>query len=59
MKYLLLSAVIYGPGTVLYIMAKREQRVALFNKIELGIFAIVMVAAIVAIYSIATGIITI
>lgn len=59
MKYLLLSAVIYGPGTVLYIMAKREQRVALFNKTELGIFAIVMVAAIVAIYSIATGIITI
>ncbi|MFT8211052.1 MAG: amino acid permease [Symbiopectobacterium sp.] len=59
MKYLLLSAVIYGPGTVLYIMAKREQRVALFNKTELGLFAIVMVAAIVAIYSIATSIITI
>ena len=59
MKYLLLSAVIYGPGTLLYIMAKREQKAKLFNAVEMVLFVIVMVAAIAAIYSIATGIITI
>ncbi|KFK94645.1 MULTISPECIES: amino acid permease [unclassified Serratia (in: enterobacteria)] len=59
MKYLLLSAVIYGPGTLLYIMAKREQHAKLFTPAEMGLFVIVMVAAVVAIYSIATGVITI
>jgi arginine:ornithine antiporter/lysine permease len=59
MKYILLSAVIYGPGTLLYIIAKREQNAKLFTPAEMGLFVIVMVAAIVAIYSIATGIITI
>lgn len=59
MKYLLLSAIIYGPGTLLYIMAKREQQAKLFTPAEMGLFVIVMVAAIVAIYSIATGVITI
>jgi arginine:ornithine antiporter/lysine permease len=59
MKYLLLSAIIYGPGTLLYIMAKREQQAKLFTPAEMVLFVIVMVAAIVAIYSIATGVITI
>lgn len=59
MKYILLSAVIYGPGTLLYIIAKREQHAKVFTSAEMGLFVIVMVAAIVAIYSIATGVITI
>jgi arginine:ornithine antiporter/lysine permease len=59
MKYLLLSAIIYGPGTLLYIMAKREQHAKVFTPAEMGLFVIVMVAAVVAIYSIATGVITI
>ncbi|WP_156292288.1 amino acid permease [Serratia oryzae] len=59
MKYLLLSAVIYGPGTLLYIMAKREQHAKVFTPAEMGLFIIVMVAAVVAIYNIATGVITI
>lgn len=59
MKYMLLSAVIYGPGTLLYIMAKREQQEKLFTPAEMGLFVIVMAAAVVAIYSIAAGIITI
>ncbi|VTR60848.1 Arginine/ornithine antiporter [Serratia fonticola] len=59
MKYLLLSAIIYGPGTLLYIMAKREQHAKVFTPAEMGLFVIVMVAAIAAIYSIATGVITI
>lgn len=59
MKYLLLTAVIYGPGTVLYILAKREQKANVFNTMEWIIFAVIMFAAIAAIYSIATGVITI
>jgi arginine:ornithine antiporter/lysine permease len=59
MKYLLLSAIIYGPGTLLYIIAKREQRAKLFTPAEMVLFIIVMFAAITAIYTIATGVITI
>ncbi|WP_437887296.1 basic amino acid/polyamine antiporter [Phytobacter sp. V91] len=60
MKYLLLSAIIYGPGTLLYLYARREQRACLFrNKTETALFAILMIAAAFAIISIATGAITI
>lgn len=59
LKYLLLSAIIYGPGTVLFIMAKREQRAQLFNPAETILFVIVMIAAIAALWSLATGIILI
>ncbi|PHI30590.1 amino acid permease [Budvicia aquatica] len=59
LKYILLSAIIYGPGTVFYLIAKREQHQKPFNVVEGTIFAIIIVAAIVAIYSIATGAITI
>lgn len=59
LKYLLLSAVIYGPGTLLFIIAKREQHQKLFTAMEKGLFTIVIIAAVVAIYSLATGIITV
>ncbi|TKI07212.1 amino acid permease [Martelella alba] len=59
LKYLLLSAVIYGPGTILYFIAKREQQSDLFNPLEKVLFIVVMVAAIAALWGIATGIITI
>lgn len=36
MKYLLLSAVIYGPGTVLYIKARLEQQRQVFSGFERG-----------------------
>ena len=54
-KYLLLSAIIYAPGSLLYIIAKREQHEKLFTAAEWVLFIIVIVAAIAAIYSIATG----
>ncbi|AIN16776.1 MULTISPECIES: amino acid permease [Yersinia] len=59
MKYLLLSAIIYGPGTILYLIAKREQHQKAFNTYERILFIVLIVAAVAAIYSIATGIITI
>ncbi|WP_261868320.1 amino acid permease [Budvicia aquatica] len=59
LKYLLLSAVVYGPGTIFYIIAKREQNEKLFTNIEKTIFAVLITAAIAAIYGIITGSITI
>lgn len=59
LKYLLLSAIIYGPGTILYLIAKREQHQKAFNTYERILFIVLIMAAVAAIYSIATGIITI
>jgi arginine:ornithine antiporter / lysine permease len=58
-KFLLLSAVIYAPGTILFFLAKREQNRRIFTPIEVAVFVIVVVGAIAAIYGLATGAITI
>lgn len=58
-EHLLLTTVIYGPGTILYLIARREQGKAAFNRTELVLFLLAAVGACVAIYMIATGIITV
>lgn len=58
-KHLLLSAVIYGPGTILYFMARREQGKAVFTPAETVMFGIAALGAVAALYAIATGIITV
>jgi len=57
--FLLLSAIIYGPGTALYIWAKREQNKPLFTAVEWVIFAVALIGAAVGIHGLATGYITI
>lgn len=47
-KYLLLSALLYLPGMVLYVMARREKNMAIFKPYEWGIFALIAVGAVVA-----------
>jgi arginine:ornithine antiporter/lysine permease len=59
LKFLLLSAVLYAPGTILYFWARREQNERVFTPIEWIIFAIAVVGAVVGVYSLATGSITI
>ena len=59
MKFLLLSAILYGPGTVLYAWAKREQNKQLFTAVEWVIFAVTLIGAAVGIHGLATGYITI
>lgn len=54
-KHLLLSAAIYGPGTILYFMARREQNKRAFTSKETAIFTVAAVGAVVAIFGIATG----
>lgn len=59
MKYILLSALIYAPGSIFYYIARREQNEIVFTAIEKIIFAVIVIAALAAAYSLATGIITI
>jgi arginine:ornithine antiporter/lysine permease len=59
MKFLLLSAVIYAPGTLLYFLARREQHQYVFTPRERIAFVAAGVAAVVGIYGIASGTIAI
>lgn len=58
LKYLLLSAVIYAPGTLLYIQARREQGLPSFNGAERLIFLATVFGGLVAVYGLASGWIT-
>ncbi|MCX8477163.1 MAG: basic amino acid/polyamine antiporter [Sphingomonas sp.] len=53
--FLLLSAVLYGPGTALYFWARRERGEPVFKPVEWAIFAVVILAALLGIYQLATG----
>jgi len=56
LKFVVLSAVLYGPGTILYYWSRREQNLAVFTKTsDWVIFILAMVGAAVGIYWIATG----
>jgi arginine:ornithine antiporter / lysine permease len=57
LKYVLLLTVLLAPGTVLYIWARREQNARLFTPVELGIFAVTLIAAAIGVYGLATGLI--
>lgn len=59
MKYILLSAVIYAPGTILYVWARRERNKTLFTPVEWIIFLAVAAGCVVGIHGLATGYITI
>ncbi len=55
-KYILLSAIIYAPGTLFFIAAHVEQKKPIFsNLMEKSVFAAIVIAAIMAIYSIYAG----
>lgn len=58
-KFILLSFVIYAPATILFVMARREQRRRLFSPVELVIVGISVVGAVVGVVALATGALTI
>ncbi|MCE1116206.1 MULTISPECIES: arginine-ornithine antiporter [Pseudomonas] len=57
-KYLLLSALLYAPGAILFAKAKREVGQPIFTSIEKLIFAAVVVGAVVAAYGLYDGFLT-
>jgi len=59
LKFLLLSFVIYGPGTVLFFRARRERNQPVFVGAETPLFVISIIGAIVGVVGLATGLITI
>jgi arginine:ornithine antiporter/lysine permease len=60
LKFILLSAVLFAPGTVLYFIARREQGLPVFNKTSDWVtFGVIVAAAIYGVYGLATGVISI
>jgi arginine:ornithine antiporter / lysine permease len=58
-KFLLLSALLYAPGTILFVLARREQDASVFARLEWALFAIVVSAAALGLYGLAVGAIAI
>ena len=58
-KFLLLSAILYAPGSILYFKTRREQKKPVFTVTEWFVFAVALVGCIVGIYGLVTGEITI
>ena len=54
-KFLLLSALLYAPGTLLYAAARREQGLALFSLRERLLFGVLCVAALAALVALFVG----
>ena len=57
--FLLLSLIIYTPGTILFVMSRREQNRRLFSPAELVILVIAVVGFVAGVVALATGAITI
>ncbi|MEM5404047.1 MULTISPECIES: basic amino acid/polyamine antiporter [Paraburkholderia] len=56
LKFILLSAILYAPGTVLYFLARRERKLKVFQRAsDWVIFIVAAVAAIVGVVALATG----
>ena len=56
LKYILLAAILFAPGTVLYYMARREQGLAVFGKTSDWIqFGVIAIAGVYGVYGLATG----
>ena len=55
-KFIVLSAVIFAPGTILYFIARREQGKPVFAKTsDWVIFGLLVAGAVYGVYGIATG----
>ncbi|WP_237065997.1 basic amino acid/polyamine antiporter [Microbulbifer guangxiensis] len=58
LEYVLLACILFAPGTLLFILARRELKLTTFRTPELLLFGMVILGALVGIYGLATGTIT-
>jgi arginine:ornithine antiporter/lysine permease len=59
LKFLLLSALLYAPGSLLYVWTRREQRRSVFGALDWGVVTIAVVAAVYCVVSLGRGTLTI
>jgi arginine:ornithine antiporter / lysine permease len=59
LEFLLLSFIIYAPGTILFIMVRRERNRRVFSPAELVLFVVAVLLAVLGIVGLASGLITI
>ncbi len=59
LKFLLLSALLYAPGTVLYVLVRRERKARVFTGAERVVFGAICFAAMVALAALISGAIVI
>jgi arginine:ornithine antiporter/lysine permease len=55
MKFFLLYALIYAPGTILFLRARREQKAAVFTLTEFLVFGGVVACALIGLYALVSG----
>ncbi len=55
MDHLMLSCILYAPGAILYVIARRERGLRVFRPAEAVLFAVIVVGAIAGVVSLATG----
>jgi arginine:ornithine antiporter/lysine permease len=58
LKYVLLVAVLYVPGTILYFWARREQKARMFAPAELIVFGVTLLGGVIGLIGLVTGVIT-
>jgi arginine:ornithine antiporter/lysine permease len=58
-KFLLLSALLYAPATILFVLARREQKMPIMTRLEAAIFGCVAIAAVLGLYAVVSGALTI
>jgi arginine:ornithine antiporter / lysine permease len=58
-KFLLLSSILYAPGTLLFFLAKRERKETTFRPFEASMFVAITIAACAGVYALAVGVISI
>ena len=58
-EFVLVSCIVYAPGTVLYVIARRENALRVFRPWELALCGVIVAGAIIGVIALATGAITI
>lgn len=55
LKFVLLAAILYAPGTLLYLWARRERHERVFSGVEGLIFVVAVAGALIGLYGLASG----
>jgi len=55
LQFLLLSCLIYAPAALLFVKARSERNLRLFSPTEIGLFVVICIGAVIALYELLTG----